>query len=106
MKPCLECGELTDASRCPECRSKPTKPSAASRGYDSRWRALSVRARRLQPWCTDCGQTEDLQADHTPEAWARKASGLPIRLSDIVIRCGQCNRSAGAARGAHVHRDD
>ena len=50
-------GQPTAGTRCPE-----------HRGYDRRWRVLSERARKLQPWCSDCGATEDLQADHSPEA--------------------------------------
>jgi 5-methylcytosine-specific restriction enzyme A len=60
---------------------------------------LSRRARRLQPFCTDCGSTEDLQTDHTPEAWKRKAAGKPLRLADVEVVCGPCNRARGAARG-------
>lgn len=102
LRPCLICGEPSAKSRCPEHR--PTKPPREQRGYDYRWQQLSRRARRLQPFCTDCGSTEDLQADHTPEAWERKANGLPIRLRDIEVRCGTCNRNAGAARGNAVTR--
>lgn len=100
---CIECGEPSDGPRCPE-HTVDTKPPAAERGYDHAWNKLSARARRLQPFCTDCGATEDLQGDHTPEAWARKAAGKPIRLQDIVVRCGPCNRAAGAARGPSATR--
>lgn len=53
----------------------------------------------MQPFCLDCGATDDLQADHTPEAWARKAAGKAIRLQDIAVVCGRCNRDRGQARG-------
>lgn len=109
--PCLDCGTVTPGTRCPECedarnkvraaRNTPhaPKPSATARGYDAAWKKLSRRARLLQPFCSDCGATEDLQADHLPQAWARKARGLPIRLKDIDVVCGACNRKRGAARG-------
>ena len=58
LRPCLDCGEPTALTRRPE-----------HRGYDAEWDRLSRRARRLQPWCSDCGSTEDLQADHLPSAW-------------------------------------
>jgi 5-methylcytosine-specific restriction protein A len=58
----------------------------------------------LQNFCTDCGSVEDLQADHTPEAWARKAAGKPIRLRDVDVVCGECNRRRGAARGEAPNR--
>lgn len=111
--PCLDCGALADGSRCPECserfatvsapslphwkQSRPGK-SASARGYDHNWRKLSERARRLQPFCTDCGDTDDLQADHSPEAWRRKELGKPIRLQDIDVVCALCNVRRGAAR--------
>lgn len=108
LKPCLVCGELSPDSRCPEHRIRDTRkrqrPSATRRGYDAKWQRLVSQAIRLQPFCQDCGATEDLQGDHKPEAWRRKAQGLPIRLQDIAIRCGTCNRNAGAARGTHVSR--
>ena len=98
LSPCLDCGEPTTGPRCPEHTVDP-KASATDRGYDGAWTKLSRRARRLQPFCTDCGSTEDLQADHTPEAWQQKAAGKAIRLKDIRVLCGPCNRAAGAARG-------
>jgi 5-methylcytosine-specific restriction protein A len=112
-RPCIhpDCGELTLTGRCDDHRLRRTRkrPSATQRGYDSRWNRLVKHAIRLQPFCQDCGRTADqlpahdaLQGDHTPEAWARKARGLPIRLQDIAIRCGPCNRAAGAARGPNV----
>lgn len=102
MKPCIRCGVPTPSTRCDDCaptaQSIPTT-TAAERGYDNNWTKLSRRARRLQPFCTDCGATDDLQADHTPEAWRRKNDGLPIRLQDIEVCCRGCNVRRGAARG-------
>lgn len=103
-RPCIGCGAVIDAgTRCPDCT--PTEPSAHTRGYDAAWTRLSRRARRLQPFCSDCGATNDLQADHTPEAWRRKAAGLSIRLQDVDVVCGPCNRARGAARPG-THRAD
>lgn len=110
MKPCADCGEPTEQSRCDEhrreARRHERKDPEKAAGYDWQWRKLSRRARKLQPFCTDCGATSDLQADHTPAAWARKERGLAIRLQDIAVRCGDCNRKAGAARGTNVTRTD
>lgn len=104
LKPCLRCGEPTPRTHCDEHRPKPPPKSPRHYGYDAAWDRLSKRARRLQPWCLDCGATDDLQADHTPSAWQRKEQGLAIRLQDIAVRCGPCNRAAGAARGKAVTR--
>jgi hypothetical protein len=114
-RPCLhpDCGELTLTGRCEAHKLKRhrvrQRPSATQRGYDSKWQRLVATAIRRQPFCLDCGRTADqlpaydgLQGDHTPEAWARKAKGLPIRLQDIAVRCGPCNRAAGAARGNNI----
>lgn len=99
LSPCLTCGEPSEGGRCDEhARKSSPKVSAAQRGYDAAWNRLSAKARRLQPFCTDCGATEDLQADHSEEAWARKARGQRIRLRDIDVTCGRCNRRRGAAR--------
>lgn len=112
--PCLTCGEPTKPGpRCEECSRRSEnlrikkhaqqKPTAA-RGYGSRWQRLSRRARELQPFCSDCGALDDLQADHTPEAWRRHEKGLPLRLKDIDVVCGPCNRRRGAARGEGATR--
>lgn len=103
LRPCIECGEPSDAPRCDaHARKSSPKASATARGYDAAWHRLSARARRLQPWCSDCGATEDLQCDHSPQAWARKAAGKAIRLRDVDVVCGRCNRRRGAARPANI----
>ena len=107
MRPCIVCGEPSESERCDEHkiarRDKPNggkhNQTATERGYDWAWRKLSERARQLQPFCSDCGATDDLQGDHTPEAWERKAAGKAIRLCDVDVVCGPCNRKRGAARG-------
>lgn len=97
LKPCIQCGALSDRARCPAHRPKDTR-NARERGYDTAWTRLSKQARSMQDWCSDCGTNKDLQADHSPEAWQRQAQGLPIRLQDIDVVCGHCNRARGAAR--------
>ena len=106
MRICLTCGELTERSHCEECFPKVRKAqrgtpkrSAQERGYDSRWARLSRKARKLQPFCSDCGATEDLQLDHTPETWERIERRLPINLEHTGgVVCGPCNRARGDAR--------
>lgn len=99
LAPCRDCGELSDQSRCPEHRPKVhSLGNAKERGYDWRWEKLSRRARKLQPFCTDCGSKTDLQTDHSAEAWERHERGLPIRLVDVEVVCGSCNRRRGPAK--------
>lgn len=87
-RPCLDCGTPSASTRCPACR-----------GYDGRWTKLSRKARKLQRFCTDCHSTRNLQLDHLPSAWQRRAQGLPIRLGiDTEVVCGPCNTRRGQAR--------
>lgn len=100
LRSCVECGELSEQSRCAEHQpAEPPKASSTQRGYDSVWARLSKRARTLQPFCTDCLTTKDLTADHSPEAWERKAQGRAITLDLITVVCRSCNAKRGAARG-------
>lgn len=98
-RPCLECGEPTSGSRCPEHARVDAKLSARERGYDTTHDKLSRQARKLQPFCTDCGRQDDLQLHHLPIAWERKGQGKRIRLVDVEVLCGPCNRGRGPARG-------
>lgn len=109
MKPCLVCGTLTDQSRCPKHRIKRHKPSATQRGYPAWWEKLSRDARKLQPFCADCGSTQNLCVDHSPEAWAKVQSGKRLTLKDfrngdLSVVCRKCNIARGAARGNSVER--
>ena len=47
----------------------------------------------------DEGDDVRLTADHSVEAWKRKAAGKVIRLRDISVVCRRCNSERGAARG-------
>lgn len=104
LSPCRDCGEPTEGTYCDYCRpqyinrQRDNKKPPRSIGYDSTWDALSKRARSRQNWCSDCGSTEDLTADHSTRAWERKAAGLPIRLKDIDVVCRRCNADRGRQR--------
>lgn len=107
-QPCLTCGTATDGTRCPDCQvdherqTDQRRGSARERGYTTAWDRLSRRARKAQPFCTDCQRTDDLQLDHLPGAWDRQALGRGLRLGiDVEVVCGDCNRSRGASRGAN-----
>lgn len=111
---CADCGTVYEreskGARCPECQptrertarriaSESRRGTAKSRGYDERWRRLSERARRRQPFCSDCGREDELTTDHSPDAWSRRERGLPIRLQDVDVVCVRCNSERGPARG-------
>lgn len=97
---CIACGEVAPGTRCEECqtereaRTTERKGSATARGYDSRWQRLSARARRLQPFCLDCGSAEDLTADHL--VWPART------LADVEVVCRSCNSRRGATRGGRA----
>jgi len=98
VKPCLTCGAPSPETRCPEHARPDVKAAPEERGYDWTWRKLSARARRLQPWCSDCYTTDDLTTDHSEQAWKRKAAGKAIRLRDVDVVCRSCNARRGRAR--------
>lgn len=95
-RPCLSCGEPSSATRCPACataelvRTDQRRGTPTARGYNSAWARLSARARRAQPFCTDCGTTSDLSADHL--RWPART------LVDVEVVCRPCNSKRGAAR--------
>lgn len=101
-RPCLQCGEPSAATRCPDCataedvRTDNRRGTPTARGYDSRWARLSARARRLQPWCSTCGSGEDLTADHL-HALAAGGRRRGLTLADVQVLCRGCNARRGAA---------
>ena len=109
LRPCIVCGLPTAHGRCiahDHCRRAPSGVRG-SVGMTHAWDRLSKRARRMQPFCIDCGATTDLQCDHTPEAWARRAAGQQDPTAGHSRSgCGDCNRKRGAARGNAVTRGD
>jgi 5-methylcytosine-specific restriction protein A len=114
QRPCLDCQTLTrNASRCDEHEAAMTARMAAAternrvraspkeRGLDGAWRRLSVRARKMQPWCSDCGLADParLETDHTPEAWhVRLVLRRFITLEMVDVVCGRCNVRRGSSR--------
>lgn len=109
LRPCTRCGEPTPDSRCADCAADGARIRAARRttttrglGYGTPWRRLSERARRLQPWCSDCGTTEDLTCDHSPTAWHRYEAGKAVRLRDVEVTCRACNTRRGSSRPGGV----
>lgn len=109
---CPDCGSVfervSSSAYCSDC--KPLDDSWAlrtgtttERGYNERWNRLSRKARKLQPFCSDCGREDNLTADHSTTAWQRYDAGKTIRLKDIDVVCRDCNSSRGAARGERIN---
>lgn len=104
-KPCIDCGTpTTNGNRCPADQTVANRRPYERRRereaeYNRRaWRRLSATARRLQPWCTDCGTRSNLTAHHTEQAWARRLAGKTIRLQDVEVLCLRCNDRRGQTR--------
>lgn len=57
FRPCLDCGTPSEGSRCREHEAErlARRGNSDARGYDGRWRRLSHKARRLQPFCGEPG---------------------------------------------------
>ena len=60
------------------------------------WQAASAATIARQPWCSICGATTDLTADHiTPLS----AGGHPYHPANLRTLCRRHNSSKGARRG-------
>lgn len=96
---CPQCRRLSDTSPCPSCkrRANRRRGTPASRGYGPDWQVLSRRARRLQPWCTFCGATDDLTVDHVVPL-AQTGTQVRPTLADVQVLCRSCNSTKGASR--------
>jgi 5-methylcytosine-specific restriction endonuclease McrA len=92
-RPCSGCGILVRSSRCNACvRIQGARnPRRRHNKYDYEWQKMSKLARQIQPYCTKCGSTKDLTADHILSI----AQGGLNTLDNISILCRKCNSSKG-----------
>lgn len=101
LRPCLSCGIPTEeGSRCAECAPAARVDRRRGRKRERRssaWDRLSKRARRAQPWCSECGSTDDLTADHVVPL----ADGGPMLPgpAGVAVLCRSCNARKGATGG-------
>jgi HNH endonuclease len=82
---------------CPVCgeRRPGRRPKTAARGYGGAWQRLSLLARQCQPWCSVCGTSADLTADHRDP---RSKGRADLTLADVVVLCRRCNSRKGRSR--------
>ncbi|SEC94366.1 Uncharacterised protein (plasmid) [Tsukamurella tyrosinosolvens] len=93
-RPCLGCGELiARGNRCGPCTPKVPTRAVAHAGTDSRWRRLSLKARKLQPFCIDCRTTRNLTADHLLPV--SEFPELAYEIENLTVRCRSCNSIRG-----------
>lgn len=95
-RPCTGCGDIiATGSRCRDCRPADTRvrKDKGQAAYDPTWRKLSVKARRMSPFCQDCGAVEDLTADHVlPKLDYPELVHAP---DNVAVRCRRCNTRRG-----------
>ena len=53
---------------------------------------LSAAAIQAQPWCSACGATTDLTADHLDPL---SKGGVAVTLADVRVLCRSCNSRRG-----------
>lgn len=96
MRPCIDCGQPSPQSRCPDHRRRKdnrrrTGPGEAA--YDPVWRRLSAAARRASPFCESCGSVESLTVDHVvPKSVCPE---LVHSLENCRVLCRTCNSRRG-----------
>ena len=91
--PCLYCGVVSRGSTCRQCtaviQSRDINRKIRNKQYDYKWQKLSRYARTIQPYCSRCGSSRDLTADHILSL----ADGGQNILENIMILCRSCNSS-------------
>ena len=101
---CLDCGQLTRASRCPTCQQQRNAARNARRthlhgDYPARRRALRAAAEAADAACWICGKPIDYAA-----RWPDPASFTADHVvpgdpdSDLMPAHARCNASRGDAR--------
>lgn len=84
-----ECSQLVaGGGRCRRHRAKDNRPSAAARGYDSRWQRTRGRFLRDHPSCEHCGSPAT-EAHHRDGAGPRGPRGHD--LTNLAALCKPCH---------------
>ncbi len=86
---CRDCTRTYERERSRYRRA--VRGTTTQRGYGSDHQALAKLAIARQPWCTDCGSTDDLTADHIIPT----SKGGRNVLSNYATRCRGCNHGKG-----------
>jgi 5-methylcytosine-specific restriction protein A len=97
---CTIHGERPKAIRPPD-----TRPSAALRGYGSRWREKRNAFLKKHPFCEDCGAPSRI-ADHMPSRRELVRLGVADPDADQYLhpRCQTChNRKTNKQEGGGWH---
>jgi len=98
MRPCIECGQLSNTTRCKTCQQQLDRERNATRAHykgDYRKRAAQIRANASTCWICGGGPspTDPWQADH-------------VNQGDPYSPLRAAHRSCNAARNTHTTPDD
>jgi 5-methylcytosine-specific restriction endonuclease McrA len=95
VMPCLDCGGLTQGSRCERCtRRRERVRTTASGRNTNQWQRLRERRKQLDGYhCVYCGATQDLTVDLDPRLQGNHRTAT---IADCVTACRSCNSCRGA----------
>ncbi len=99
LKPCKDCGEPVEHTRCPDCAREVQRPESSKNREHvafanlSRWKNLSKRVRRIQPWCDVCGTDQRLQANHVIST--KERPDLTYAMENLSVLCAKHNGGRG-----------
>jgi 5-methylcytosine-specific restriction endonuclease McrA len=102
VRPCLSCGRLCQATRCPDCaavynrqvnrRRAAQRPSPDERGYGWDWRKVRAEVLERDGWvCRWCGQPAKTVDHLVPLA----QGGARLDPANLAAACLRCNSSRG-----------
>lgn len=95
LRPCLDCGTPAAGPRCPEHTVTDTRTNRTHVAWrnDAKWKNLSKRLRKAQPWCSQCSTTVDLTVDHIVPV--SQAPELAYAVENCDVLCRSCNGRRG-----------
>lgn len=112
-RPCLDCGSLTPATRCEECRlarnrqRDRTRGSARQRGYTTEHERNRATVLAESTICWLCGHDGADQADDVvPKAKGGTSTLANLRPAHGTEPCPTCGKRCNQSRGARTASDD
>lgn len=82
------CGRAAIHGYCHVHKPRECRGNAAARGYDARWRALSIERLKANPLCVSCGGVATLTDHIIP-----RDEGGDDAEENLQSLCGACHRT-------------